>query len=179
MRVLAAVLLALVCELGALSQPAMAQKRIALLIGNQGYQQAVGPLNNPHNDTRIVGAALAKVGFEVLAPMKDAKRAQILFAVRDFAEKLKDAGHDAIGFLYYAGHGVASEGQNYLMPVDVEEPSGRMISVMGITQAEILNTLKNIAPQALHYLVLDACRTNLRGERGSRGFVPERARGGV
>ena len=95
MRFLAAVFLALGCMLGAQSQPAQAQKRIALLIGNQGYQQAVGPLKNPHNDIRIVGEALAKVGFEVLPLVRDAKRHEVLLAVRDLAEKLKGAGPEA------------------------------------------------------------------------------------
>src|SRR5262245_19342375 len=178
MRHFAAVLLALSWVVG-FPQSAQAQKRIALLIGNQSYQQAVGPLRNPHNDIRIVSDALAKVDFDVLALLKDARRHEILLAVRDFADKLKDAGPEAIGFLYYAVHGVASEGQNYLIPVDVEQPNSRMIGVMGVTQAEILNTLKTIAPEALHYLVFDACRNNLGGGRGPRGFEPIRARGGV
>ncbi len=45
-------------------QPATAEPRLALLIGNQGYAKAVGPLKNPHNDIALVGkAALGKVGF--------------------------------------------------------------------------------------------------------------------
>jgi uncharacterized caspase-like protein len=66
--------------------PAEASRRIALLIGNLKYGPDVGPLKNPHNDIRVVGDALRGAGFSVLEPVRDAGRAQILRAVRDFAE---------------------------------------------------------------------------------------------
>src|SRR4029453_1504758 len=100
---------------------AQAEKRIALLIGNKDY--GVGALVNPLNDIRIVGEALKTVGFEVLRPTQNATRAAMLRAIHDFSPKLKDAGSDAVGFLYYSGHGLASVGENYLIPVDVDEPS--------------------------------------------------------
>src|SRR5262249_17348184 len=53
---------------------AEAEKRIALLIGNQAYAEAVGPLRNPHKDIVLVGRALEDVGFTLLAPRKDATR---------------------------------------------------------------------------------------------------------
>jgi len=54
----------LVCVSAA--QPAQGEKRIALLIGNQGYDASVGKLKNPHNDIAAVGQALAAQGFELL-----------------------------------------------------------------------------------------------------------------
>jgi uncharacterized caspase-like protein len=181
MRHMAGRLLAVVPFILISLSPAMAQaqKRIALLIGNKDYAAGVGALKNPHNDVAKLSTALAKVGFEVLPLLKNATREQILLAVHDYAEKLKSAGDDAIGFLYYSGHGAASGGQNYLIPVNASEPSTRVLSVQGITHAEILNKLEEVAPQAAHYLVLDACRNNLGGWRGARGFVPEQRRAGV
>ena len=179
MRFLALVLLPLACILAAVSQPAQAHKRIALLIGNQGYKEAIGPLKNPHNDIEVVSKALVDAGFTLRPLLRDAKRHEILLAVNDFAEELRAAGADAIGFLYYSGHGVASGERNYLIPVDVEQPSSRILGVQGVTHTEILNTLQEIAPLAAHYLVLDACRNNLGGWRGGKGFVPEQRRSGV
>ena len=75
-----------------LGSGALAEKRIALVIANQGYATEVGPLKNPLKDIRIVGAALAKVGFEMLDPVKDANRDQILYAAHDFADRLSAAG---------------------------------------------------------------------------------------
>ena len=62
--------------------------------------------------------------------------------------------------------------------MNVSEPSTRVLSVQGVTHAEILNKLEEVAPQAAHYLVLDACRNNLGAGVGA-GFVPEQRRAGV
>src|SRR5262245_10402597 len=158
---------------------AQAEKRIALLIGNKDYKAGVGSLINPLNDIRIVGDALKSVGFEVLKPTQNATRVTILRAIHEFADKLKSAGPDAVGFVYYSGHGIASAGENYLIPVDVEEPSTLELSVQGVKQSEVLAILRGEAPNAAHYLVLDACRNTLRGARGGKGFVPVGQQNGV
>src|SRR5262245_32387175 len=158
---------------------AQAEKRIALLIGNKDYKAGVGSLTNPLNDIRIVGDALKAVGFEVLKPVLNAQRSAMLIAIHAFAAKLKAAGPDAVGFFYYSGHGIASAGENYLIPVDVEEPSTLELSVQGVKHSEILAILRGEAPNAAHYLVLDACRNTLQGARGGKGFVPVGQQSGV
>src|SRR5262245_3387416 len=158
---------------------AQTEKRIALLIGNRDYKAGVGSLTNPLNDIRIVGDALKSVGFEVLKPTQNATRVAMLRAIHEFAGKLKSAGPDAVGFLYYSGHGIASAGENYLMPVDVEEPSTLELSMQGVKQSEVLAILRGEAPNAAHYLVLDACRNTLQGARGGKGFVPVGQQSGV
>ncbi|MFZ4806322.1 MAG: SUMF1/EgtB/PvdO family nonheme iron enzyme [Hyphomicrobiaceae bacterium] len=164
----------------AASQDVHAQeKRIALLIGNKDYKPGVGALVNPLNDVRVVGDALKAVGFEVMNPVTNATRDSILLAVHDFAAKLKDAGKDAVGFLYYSGHGIASGGDNFMIPVDVDEPSTRLLSVRGVKHTEVLAILRGEAPNAAHYIVLDACRNNLQGARGGKGFVPVGQQSGV
>src|SRR5215471_2927483 len=165
--------------LAAAPRPAQAEKRIALLIGNKDYKPGVGALVNPLNDVRIVGEALKAVGFEVLIPAQNVRRAQMLRALYEFAAKLKAAGPDAVGFLYYSGHGIASAGENYLIPVDVDEPSTVELSVQGVKQSEVLAILRNEAPNAAHYLVLDACRNTLQGARGGKGFLPVGQQSGV
>jgi len=121
-RGLVPVLLVVALLLGTLA--AHAEKRIALVIGNQGYKAQVGLLKNPHNDIGLVGAALQSIGFEVLPPVKEARRAAILAAVRQLVGKLRAAGPGAVGFLYYSGHGAAETetGVNYLIPIDAPEP---------------------------------------------------------
>jgi formylglycine-generating enzyme required for sulfatase activity len=158
---------------------AQAEKRIALLIGNKDYKPGIGALVNPLNDIRIVGEALRAVGFEVLKPAQNVRRAELLRALYEFAAKLKAAGPDAVGFLYYSGHGIASAGENYLIPVDVDEPSTVELSVQGVKQSEVLAILRNEAPNAAHYLVLDACRNTLQGARGGKGFLPVGQQSGV
>jgi hypothetical protein len=161
--------------------PAHAEKRVALVIGNKDYKASVGPLTNPLNDIRLVSNALRSVGFEVLKPVENGTREEILRRVYEFASVLKNAGPDAVGFLYYSGHGVASAGENYLIPVDIAEPSTEQLRIQGVKQSEILAILRDEAPNAAHYLVLDACRNNLQqGGRGSgKGFVPVGQQSGV
>jgi uncharacterized caspase-like protein len=158
---------------------AQAEKRIALLIGNKDYKAGVGARTNPLNDIRIVGEALKAVEFEVLKPVENAQRSAMLIAIHAFAAKLKAAGPDAVGFFYYSGHGIASAGENYLIPTDVDEPSTVQLSVQGVKQSEVLAILRGEAPNAAHYLVLDACRHTLRGARGGKGFVPVGQQSGV
>src|SRR5262249_39816531 len=103
----------------------------------------------------------------------------MLSAIYGFASALKAAGPDAVGFLYYSGHGVASAGENYLIPVDVTEPSSERLRIQGVKQSEVLAILHDEAPNAAHYLVLDACRNNVQGGRGGKGFVAVEQQDGV
>ncbi len=153
------------------ASPVAAQKRIALLIGNKDYKPSVGQLINPFNDIKLVGDALKSVGFEVLNPIKNATRAEMLEALENYAARLKRAGPSSVGFVYYSGHGIASKGSNYLIPVDVAKPSTKLLRAHGVKQSEILEILHQEAPKAAHYLVIDACRNELRGTRGAKGFV--------
>src|SRR5262249_46951117 len=123
--------------------------------------------------------ALKKVGFELGKPIENASRSEMLGAIYAFASALKAAGPDAVGFLYYSGHGAASQGENYLIPVDVSEPSTEQLRIQGVKQSEVLAILRDEAPNAAHYLVLDACRNNLQGARGGKGFVPVGQQNGV
>ncbi len=75
---------------------AQAEKRIALLIGNRSYDASVGVLKNPHNDIALVGEALTKQGFEVLPPIRDARRSTILGGIRELVRKLNTAGAGAL-----------------------------------------------------------------------------------
>ena len=82
MRRFGGVALALVFLMLAGAAAALAEKRIALLIGNKDYKPGVGALVNPLNDVRVMGEALKAVGFEVLKPAQNAKRADMLIAIR-------------------------------------------------------------------------------------------------
>ena len=159
--------------------PASAQQRVALLIGNQDYKPGVGKLVNPFNDIKLVGEALRAVGFDVLKPVKNATRADIFEALDAYTARLSKAGAGAIGFVYYSGHGIASKGANYLIPVDVAKPSSRLLRADGVKHSEVLEILRQDAPKAAHYLVVDACRNELQGARGGKGFVAVKEQSGV
>src|SRR5262245_64609999 len=151
---------------------AQTEKRIALLIGNQGYADTVGPLQNPHKDIALVGRALTEVGFNVLEPLKDATRDDMLFGIYELASRLRQAGAGAVGFLYYTGHGVSVGVDNVLVPKNVRSTSDAELDVRGVKLGEILDILKRGAPDAVAFGVLHACRNNIRGKKGAKGFVP-------
>ena len=164
-----------------LSNPGVhARERLALLIGNAGYVDAVGPLANPHHDIEHVGQALKSAGFDILPRIRDATREQMLTSVYDLAERLEKAGPGAIGFFYYSGHGASatSQGPNYLIPIDAKKMSRRAMRASGVGLNDLIDILERAAPNASKFIVFDACRNELRGSKGSKGFVPVQQRAG-
>jgi formylglycine-generating enzyme required for sulfatase activity len=173
-------MLALVASLPAFAQQAPA--RIALLIGNQGYDRSVGALRNPHTDIELVGDALRKQGFALLEPLKDARRAQILGAVRELVRRLNAAPAGAVGFIYYSGHGAAEKDTNinYLIPVDARDPDRATFWDESLKLDDILRLLEG-ARSAAKFVIFDACRNELQlTERTSdKGFIPVREHAGM
>src|SRR5262245_21470020 len=93
----------------ATSVPAAADGRVALVIGNAAYGPEIGPLKNPANDAKLIAATLEKLGFKVALSL-DADQKAMKRAVKDFGARLRDAGPDAIGLFYFAGHGLQVAG---------------------------------------------------------------------
>jgi hypothetical protein len=149
--------------LALLPSVAHAEARFALLIGNQAYDPSVGILRNPYNDITVVGEALAKQGFQVLPPIKDAKRSAMLGGVRDLVHHLNVAGAGAIGFIYYSGHGAAEKDTNinYLIPVDAKEPGTAAFWDESVKLNDVLRLLDG-ARSAAKFIVFDACRNGKR-----------------
>src|SRR5262245_27838662 len=161
-----------------LTTAAQAEKRIALLIGNQGYGGEIGRLANPHNDIALLEKSLSGLGFEV-AIERDASLGTLTRAVNAYARRLRAAGPNAIGFFYYSGHGAADGATNYLIPVDVKTTETGELWDQSLRLTEITGKLKAEAGDATHFVVFDACRNTLRltktGSRAlvqAKGFVP-------
>ncbi len=146
--------------------------RLALLIGNESYNDAIGRLRNPANDVKKVGTALRNVGFEIVGTITDASRDAMMDSLHDLATRLARAGEGAIGFVYYTGHGVSVGSENILIPVNVEDTSDRALSVRGVSLKQVVDTLIRLSPKAAHFVVIDACRSNIGGQRGAKGFAP-------
>ncbi|MDA9420992.1 caspase family protein [Bradyrhizobium sp. CCBAU 53380] len=163
---------------------AFAEKRIALVIGNQGYAASVGPLKNPFNDIARVANALRTTGFEVKV-VQDANRINLLKAIDRYAKLVGEAGPEATSFLYYSGHGAArpSDHVNYLIPIDVPDMSDDSVWYNTVSLDMILDTLTQKAPDASHFVVFDACRSELHVPSDTKGtssksFVPMTGRNG-
>src|SRR5882757_3829140 len=108
-------LLALASLAFALSDTARAENRIALVVGNAGYQ--AGALNTPANDAGLIAQTLQAAGFDVVGA-RDLDQDSLRRALRDFIEKASASGPDTVAFVYLAGHGLQLEGENYVVPID-------------------------------------------------------------
>ncbi|MDT3380418.1 caspase family protein [Labrys neptuniae] len=137
----------------ALSAPAWADKRIALVIGNSAYRNTV-PLPNPRNDATDVAKALKAVGFTVVEGYDLDKRGMD-DAFRRFANEAE--GADAALF-YYGGHGFQFQGSNYLMPVDAKLTGVGDVNYEMARVDDILNDLQRA--NGVRIVMLDACRDN-------------------
>jgi len=136
------------------------EKRYALVIGNSNYNKDIGTLKNPLNDATDVASELRKSNFEVQL-VTNATYVQMREAMRKFHEKLTAGPVDkTVGLFYYAGHGVAYQDENYLVPIDAdvkfEDDITRMcfpVQRMVLANMERSNSRMNI-------VILDACRNN-------------------
>ena len=154
--------------------PAHAEKRVALLLGNQAYTSEIGPLANPHNDVALLEKALKSLGFEV-ASVRDAGLADMHQAINAYVRRTREAGPGAVGFLYYAGHGASDSAINYLIPVDVKSAEEGDLWDRSLRVTEIVRKLKAEAGNATHFVVLDACRNTLKLRKaGSKAVVQSR-----
>jgi len=157
-------------------ETSFAQKRFALVIGNKDYAPGVGgALKNPLNDVDLISKALTKIGFQVVL-LQNATRIEISRGVKNLGTKLGDAGDNAVGFLYYSGHGVAraQDRANYLIPIDVRDMSNDDLWFNAVSLDAILKELQISAPRAAQFIVFDACRNELRlPTKGAvKGFEP-------
>src|ERR1700716_3508904 len=139
------------------ASPAFAESRLALVIGQSAYR-SVPALPNPANDARAVAQMLTDSGFEG-SSAGDLSQIQLREKVSDFAGKIAAKGSDTIALVFYAGHGLQIDGENFLVPVDVDPKREADIPLQAIRLNDILNTLTSV-PSKMRILLLDSCRNN-------------------
>jgi hypothetical protein len=118
----------------------------------------VPALPNPANDARAVTQMLTDSGFEV-STAADLSQNQMREAVSDFAGKVAAKGADTVALVFYAGHGLQIDGENFLVPVDIDPKREADIPIQAVRLNDILNTLTSV-PSKMRILMLDACRNN-------------------
>jgi hypothetical protein len=136
---------------------ASAENRLALVIGQSAYR-SVPALPNPANDARAVTQLLTDSGFEV-STAADLSQGQMREAVSEFAGKVAAKGADTVALVFYAGHGLQIDGENFLVPVDIDPKREADIPIQAVRLNDILNTLTSV-PSKMRILMLDACRNN-------------------
>src|SRR6059058_2138620 len=158
----------LVAALMMLAAPAYADKRVALVIGNNDYRN-VPKLQKAVNDARTMGDTLKQLGFTVMVAENQNRQAfsQSLLAFDKAVEKGDTA------FFFYAGHGFEIAGQNFLLPTDVPaatEGQEELVRDASILADRVIERLQNKGARTA-ILVFDACRNNPFERSGTRAVA--------
>ena len=127
--------------------------RVAFVIGNSSYSHAQA-LPNPGADAAAVASSLERLGFDVTL-QKDLTKAAFELALADFSDKA--AGAD-IALVFYAGHGMELDGQNYLVPVDARLNTDLRVKFETVSLEDVLASVEGA--RGLKLVLLDACRDN-------------------
>ena len=152
-------------------------KRVALVIGNDNYQQ-VTRLEKAGNDADAMARELQAAGFEV-RKHRDLNFKQMVVAFEAFFDQIKGGDEVAV---FYAGHGVQTERGSYLLPIDVEGETQSQIEKVSYSVNGLLEELDKVKPR-FSLVIVDACRDNPLRSRGrsigiARGLnAPDLAKG--
>jgi uncharacterized caspase-like protein len=149
LRPILVVSLFLICS----AVPALAEKRVALVIGNSAYEH-VPALANPKNDAADMAAKLESLGFEVVRG-SDLSLADMRKTAREFTTKLDGAD---LALFFYAGHGLQVNGNNYMAPVDAKLASYDDLDYEVLPMDLIVGAMERKTKTSLVFL--DACRDN-------------------
>ncbi len=145
------------------SSPALADRRVALVIGNSAYEH-VPQLANPKNDAADMAAKLESLGFEVVRG-SDLDLSDMRKAARDFTNKLEGA---QLSLFFYAGHGLQVNGNNYMAPVDAKLASYDDLDYEVLSMDLILSAMER--KTKVNLVFLDACRDNPMAENLARSM---------
>lgn len=137
--------------------PAQAGERVALVIGIAAYQN-VEPLDNTVNDAKLIADTLTGIGFDVTL-VTDAGYQDLRAAMDSFAFKSETAD---LALIYYAGHGVEVQGENYLIPADANVGSNRDVQRQSVSLDDMLATVDKA--RVMRIVILDSCRNNPFGD---------------
>ena len=140
-----------VLSVAAVAAPAWADDRVALVIGNATYEHAPA-LATPLNDAADVGAALQRLGFAVTR-VNDADQGELRRGLYEFATA---AGAAETAVVFYAGHGIAHGGRNFLVPVDARLSSDQDIEFETVPLGLVERAVGRAS--GVRLIVLDASR---------------------
>jgi TPR repeat protein len=135
--------------------------RIGLVIGMSQYDN-IPDLKNTVNDARLISQTLDGIGFKVTTLM-DAPMAELLDTIDDFSFRSETAD---LALIYFAGHGVEVEGENFLVPVDADVRSNRDIQRQSVSLSQLLTAVDRA--RKMRIVILDSCRNNPFGDALAR-----------
>ncbi|WP_372573893.1 caspase family protein [Ruegeria jejuensis] len=147
----------LILLLSLLPSSLLAANRLALVIGNDDYSD-VPVLEKAGADARAVGEKLRGLGFDTVEAI-DQDRRGMNRRISEFTSKLQPGD---TAFVFYAGHGVEIDGENYLLPTDIVAPSSGesdFVKSESIALSDLLDRVRQTGARTA-IAVIDACRDN-------------------
>jgi len=156
------------------SDQALADRRVALVIGNSLYKNPSLVLPNPKNDAEDIASTLRSLGFEVVMAT-DADKRGLDQAMQQFARRVTDADS---ALFFYAGHAMQYQGRNYMMPIDAELEDEISLRYQMVAIDDVKAALDRAS--GVKIMILDACRNNPLADRLARTLASQsRAIGNV
>tara|TARA_R110000824_G_scaffold195149_1_gene377827 strand:+ start:6706 stop:8640 length:1935 start_codon:yes stop_codon:yes gene_type:complete len=137
-------------------------KRVALVIGNSAYVNT-SSLPNPVNDANIVADSARKAGFDDVVVALDLTVSSFQRELRTFREKANGAD---VAMIYYAGHGLEGQGENWLIPIDAKLKTAFDLPYESINLERMM---ESVSGARIRMVVLDACRNNPFGKGWASG----------
>lgn len=134
------------------------QSRYALVIGIKSYQN-VPPLQNSLNDAMDMSAILKKKGFTVVEVFDPPDKRTLREGIVTYL-KVLEGKSDAVGLVFYAGHGIQMDGNNYLIPATATLDVKTDLDDQCINMNYILGAMDTKHDNGLNVFILDACRNN-------------------
>ena len=130
------------------------EPRIAFVVGNAGY--APGALPATLNDAGLVAEALRSIGFEIIEGA-DLSQADLVRSYREFLAKVEASGPDTLAFVYFSGHALSFEGENYLLGIDARLTRESDIPIEGVRLSDLMRPLAD-SPARAKVVMIDAMR---------------------
>lgn len=153
-----------------------AEERVALVVGNSAYRH-ITQLPNPRNDAEDIKARLAGLGFTVMGGV-DLDRTALVGELIRFGRAAERAD---VALVFYAGHGVQVNGQNYIVPVDAQVEFAAEVDISLVSLSGVMQQLER--GSRTNIVFLDACRNNpfpkALGGAGTRAAAPLQGLGRV
>lgn len=174
--------LAVLFAISAAAFSVSAEERLALIIAQSNYDTSLGRLDSTFKDADILGEALRETGFEV-TDRRDLDKDQIRREVLSFAGRLEDAGSDAVGVLYFTGHGAAisDDSDNFLIPVGAYIERANDLVTEAYKLGDAIERLERTG--AAHvFVIVDACRNvpfAASNKSAHKGFSVQQAKAGM
>ncbi|SPH18682.1 Putative beta-lactamase HcpC [Defluviimonas aquaemixtae] len=141
----------------AVQSHARAADRLGLVVGMAAYEH-IAPLKNTVNDARAIADTLERIGFNVVT-LTDATQDELLSTLAEFSFRAETAD---LALIYFAGHGVEVQGENFLIPVDAAVRSNRDVAARSVSLKDLLGAVDRA--RKMRIVILDSCRDNPFGD---------------